>query len=97
MGAGVDDVRPSSHLTAKLTAKLHDTMDPQGMTLDPIHVLSCADAAGDDRPSNLRVLESPKYPVAQRAPNCDVASAVAGIKIAWRPPMGSVAASGLNG
>jgi hypothetical protein len=86
----------SPRLTAKLTAYRRDNRGPRRTALD-----------GDRRPELRRYsrerpadqLTSPRVvevPVAQRAPNCDVASAVAGIKIAWRPPMDSVAASGVT-
>ena len=51
-GCVLDHVRVASSASLRLTAKPHDTRDPQGMTLTPISVLSCTDAASHDQPTN---------------------------------------------
>jgi hypothetical protein len=43
---------PTVHGGEEVNAKLHDTR--RGWPWTPIHVLSCADAAGGEQPSNLR-------------------------------------------
>jgi hypothetical protein len=55
-----------------------------------IPVLSCADTVGGDHPSNLRVRGSSKFPWRGVRPTANWPRAVAGIKLAWRPPKGLV-------
>jgi hypothetical protein len=60
-------LQTTSWLTAKLTANPRDNRGPQWTTLEAMYVLSCADAAGGDRPSSftrldLRGQQSPNQP-----------------------------------
>jgi hypothetical protein len=61
-----------------------------GRAWTTIRILSWEDAVGGDQLSNLRVRGSSKFPWRSVRPTADWPRAVAGIKLAWRLPMGLV-------
>ena len=96
-GRSPDRVRGGSsaapRLTAKLTAKPPDTRGPQRVTMDGYIRPELRRRDRREPPEQLTSPRVVKVCLARRAPICQLASCSPGIKLAWRPPWGSLACS----